>query len=660
MARTDKRKAPLNELQEFDEFERRSGIGPVRVEVLTTWDGHPVGKAFRRAADGSVEKLKLNLGKWFHRRAETIESVADLHHKIAVPAMERGNEISVTGGALNPWKDGTTRGLHVGDLPTPEVARTMEPRIADIPSRYLPLDVEHVPILAGISPVDDPRGAFAEFDTLLPPALRRAAKSVAYSGSTAITNHDEFRIRLLMLTSQPVRQAERYALHDALNRYVIARLKEVYGLTPYDPKAKEGQESFVIDRSLGSANQPVYSARPHLDGVGDPFGDRRAWLVPATDGGPDEIDLDALITELEAAGAWEEPRSSKPKKAKQPGEAKAPKPRALRTPLPRRTTARVIDIKTAKRLMDARNRARRTVGEERRDACFRVGAIRAVAELVDAVADRRTWMPGWERGIPHGRRSTYLYAVAAEIVLADPKISRDALEARLREVGRHMVDIDWLERWLAKRAYVASWNRAQRHNSGERVAFAGEQANTPMYTHRMATLCALWDVSEDEALRLGFLSLCPTDTIRRRNARYACGAVKRSREDYEGASLSTAKPWEAAGVSRATWYRRRAEQEVVAAAEAARLRSEAEAARPLPRGRRGSALALPRIKAQPVAAPAVPAPQAAVAAHPAAERLRVQVLTMHHRFAEPPDCIATTLGVEESAVCAILAAAGCL
>lgn len=102
--------------------------------------------------------------------------------------------------------------------------------------------------------------------------------------------------------------------------------------------------------------------------------------------------------------------------------------------------------------------------------------------------------------------------------------------------------------------------KAKQYEAGEKVEFGGKQF-APLYTPRNDTIINLFQITEDEQRALRTLISKDMATLRRRERdrrrdearRRAAGAV--DRETYEANSLSRQKPWEALGMSRASWYR---------------------------------------------------------------------------------------------------------
>ncbi len=102
--------------------------------------------------------------------------------------------------------------------------------------------------------------------------------------------------------------------------------------------------------------------------------------------------------------------------------------------------------------------------------------------------------------------------------------------------------------------------KAKQYEAGETVDFGGRQY-PPLYTPRNDTLIDLFQITDDEQRSLRTIISKSMATERRRERdrqrhearRRAAGAV--DRETYEAQSASRNKPWEAVGMSRASWYR---------------------------------------------------------------------------------------------------------
>lgn len=111
--------------------------------------------------------------------------------------------------------------------------------------------------------------------------------------------------------------------------------------------------------------------------------------------------------------------------------------------------------------------------------------------------------------------------------------------------------------WGYKSAELQTlYAKAKAYEAGEQVDFGGKRY-PPLYTPRNQTLIDIFQITDDEQRRLRTIVSRDIAAERHRERekvrRRAAGAV--DRESYEANSLSRQKPWEALGMSRATWYR---------------------------------------------------------------------------------------------------------
>lgn len=180
------------------------------------------------------------------------------------------------------------------------------------------------------------------------------------------------------------------------------------------------------------------------------------------------------------------------------------------------------------------------------------------------------------RAKPRGRKSSprqilafrladfaRLFRARYGVTLPDDDAGRDDLEpvlhhlAAMPQAARHCAQ--WLDLW-------APWlSRAE-----SREAIAKAVASPRGWTADQ--LAWRYRVTKEERTMLGLTTIGAIDqgkgarTKRRRECdrqrktakRRAAGAVSRS--EYVQASIEHAKPWEQAGISRATWYRKRARE----------------------------------------------------------------------------------------------------
>ncbi len=127
---------------------------------------------------------------------------------------------------------------------------------------------------------------------------------------------------------------------------------------------------------------------------------------------------------------------------------------------------------------------------------------------------------------------------------------------------------DYLDGGAFARHCSTLLDRAKRAAAGESVEYKGRRVS-PVYAFRKQTIIEQLRITPEEERRMTRLI---SDGEKRRRDRQAWRAVHtgRTREEWlAGNGASRARPWEAEGVSRATWYRRRrAERTGKTAAEA--------------------------------------------------------------------------------------------
>ena len=110
------------------------------------------------------------------------------------------------------------------------------------------------------------------------------------------------------------------------------------------------------------------------------------------------------------------------------------------------------------------------------------------------------------------------------------------------------------------RELMTLYAKAKMYEAGEKIEFNGKQF-APLYTPKNATLISLFSITDAEQQRLGTLiskdmaleRRQERDRKRDETRRRAAGAIDRA--TYEANALTRQKPWEALGMSRATWYR---------------------------------------------------------------------------------------------------------
>jgi hypothetical protein len=162
----------------------------------------------------------------------------------------------------------------------------------------------------------------------------------------------------------------------------------------------------------------------------------------------------------------------------------------------------------------------------------------------------------WQGTLPEGQRDLWMLLAGTAIgYLVPGQLVRREIVALADEVTGG----GWRERETLSRmsSVIARAGQAAR---GERVEYRGRQID-PRYRFRTNTIVELLGITETEMRTCGFRHLVSPD-IRREHHRIGEEQRRRlrgsgTREDYEAASLNRLKPWEAQGISRASWYRHR-------------------------------------------------------------------------------------------------------
>ena len=117
----------------------------------------------------------------------------------------------------------------------------------------------------------------------------------------------------------------------------------------------------------------------------------------------------------------------------------------------------------------------------------------------------------------------------------------------------HDIDSNWS---YASRELMTLYNKAKAYEAGEQVEFGGRQYPA-LYTPKNDTLINLFEITDEEQRQLQTIISKGMAKERHRErdtvARRARGEVDRA--TYEGSSAARQKPWEALGMSRASWYR---------------------------------------------------------------------------------------------------------
>jgi len=186
-------------------------------------------------------------------------------------------------------------------------------------------------------------------------------------------------------------------------------------------------------------------------------------------------------------------------------------------------------------------------------ADYAVFAQRAVTDMRRLVVDR--WATS---GLPTGLRNLWLHRVVS---LMHHYIEAERIDAEVRLWCRGVVDPDWLTgEWLSG-AYGSSADARHGQADAHLLIESGGRWWDPRYGYSRETLILDLAVTESEMIRLDLQALITeaVRSLRRRTAEGAAPLVEHRRK-RRAVSAEEARPWEAEGISRRTWYRRQAER----------------------------------------------------------------------------------------------------
>jgi len=154
-------------------------------------------------------------------------------------------------------------------------------------------------------------------------------------------------------------------------------------------------------------------------------------------------------------------------------------------------------------------------------------------------------------GVGEGSRMQHLFWRLNFLLLSGATNSKQMYH-EAAELAREL-DPQWNSR---SKELMTLFSKAKAYEAGEKVSFGGKE-HTPLYTPKNDTLINLFRISPEEQRQLKTIVSQAEAAERHRKReearRRAAGAVGRG--TYEQSSLSRQKPWEALGMSRASWYR---------------------------------------------------------------------------------------------------------
>lgn len=156
------------------------------------------------------------------------------------------------------------------------------------------------------------------------------------------------------------------------------------------------------------------------------------------------------------------------------------------------------------------------------------------------------------RGVPEGYRELTLFWELNFLLRAKPvNVGQMWNEAQglAAEIGS-----EWFRKEVRRSTLSTLYRKAQETAGGVRIEFQG-RTYPPLYTPRNQTLIDLFSITPEEERHLRTIISREEKLRRLQEKRRAAGA--KPREEYEALALSNIRPWEALGISRRWWYKRR-------------------------------------------------------------------------------------------------------
>ena len=186
----------------------------------------------------------------------------------------------------------------------------------------------------------------------------------------------------------------------------------------------------------------------------------------------------------------------------------------------------------------------------RKPAQARKASIYAWWHLV--YQDLSTIAKSYPKGIPTGERNNFLFLVSVAMSwFANPEAIREALADKANKwtVGLTKQEIE--------QACKCSLDRLEQHQQGQKQLWKGKELD-PRYFFKRSTLYSklrtLIKPEVEDQLRA--IIDDETRATRRAEREKARDRVAEGRYSTHYEGLSSSKPWEVEGISRATWYRR--------------------------------------------------------------------------------------------------------
>lgn len=156
----------------------------------------------------------------------------------------------------------------------------------------------------------------------------------------------------------------------------------------------------------------------------------------------------------------------------------------------------------------------------------------------------------WNRrgGVPEGYRELTLFWELNFLLKAEP-VKASEMYAEAEALAKN---IDPSPGWWHRSDLSTLYRKAKRMQGGEKIIYKGKEYPV-LYNPRNQYLIELFEITPEEEKDLKTIVSYGEKCRRQTDRRRAQGV--RPRAEYEEQSLSKKKPWDALGISRATWYK---------------------------------------------------------------------------------------------------------
>ena len=213
--------------------------------------GLPQSKSYQRNADGTIESRMIVRSTWWNAEDLTVQCLDELHTVLV--ELENAASSYITMGELSPsaklmlskGQKVRRNGVQRGEL---------IPTVCDVPSKFACFDIDQAHWPNGAKPEEAVRAAIK---LSLPEVFHDADVIYQMSSSCLVKNKDTLKCHLFFELTEP------------------RSLKDLKSLNWW-PRDHDGK--LYIDRALFTLSQPIYTAKPKLKLIQDPFPHNRTTL----------------------------------------------------------------------------------------------------------------------------------------------------------------------------------------------------------------------------------------------------------------------------------------------------------------------------------------------------------------------------------------------